>query len=465
VETNTATGIRVPIGQRIAYFFSDFGHQGVMWNFVNTYIMFFFTDILRIDPAAAGVLLLVVTIFDALNDPIVGWICDRTRSRFGTYTPYIIASAIPMGLLVFLCFVAPDFTGGGRLAYAYIVYTLFTVAGTFSGCAFGALPAVMTDDPNQRVILGTFRDYGANLGGFLLNLVATTLLLHFSSTNGVVSEVITGTGLRTFALLVGCWVCVCLLICGFGCKERIKPADEPMNLGKSLKSLAHNRPAICLILMVVCINCFLAFKASLTVYYCENYLGDMSHMTWIMTLMFTTPLVGLLFVPTVVKHIGKKRMFLLSGIFAILSGVFLLLAQKNIVLIYIASLFCGLVVSGVFATIWGTMPDCADYGEWKTGVYCPGVLTAMATFATKLGSAIAQYGVSLVLSLTGYNPELPVQSAQTVNAIYWSTGIVPIILGVLALICVIPYNLTPERLDEVHAALNERRALHEAKGE
>lgn len=338
--------IKVPIKERIGYFFSDFGHQGVMWNFMNTYIMFFFTDILGISAAAAGVLLLIVTIFDALNDPLIGWICDRTRTKWGSYKPYIIVSAIPMGLLTFLCFVAPDFTGGGKLAYAYIVYTLFTVAGTFSGCAFGALPATMTNDPQQRVVLGTFRDYGANFGGWLLNLVATTLLLHFSKS----ADVINGTGLRTMGFLVGCWVAVCLLICGFVCKERIKPDVAPANLGASFKSLIHNRPAICLILMVVCINCFLAFKGSLTVYYCEHYLQDMTLMTPIMTLQFTTPLIGLLFVPKVVSLLGKKKMFILSGVFAVLSGVLLLIAQRNIVLICIAALSCGLVVSGVFAT-------------------------------------------------------------------------------------------------------------------
>lgn len=103
------------------------------------------------------------------------------------------------------------------------------------------------------------------------------------------------------------------------------------------------------------------------------------------------------------------------------------------------------------------MPDAADYGDWKTGVYCPGVLTAMATFATKLGSAIAQYGVSLVLSLTGYDPNLTVQSAQTVNAMYWSNGIIPIVLGILAILCVMPYNLDDKLMAEINAELSVRR--------
>jgi Na+/melibiose symporter-like transporter len=251
---------------------------------------------------------------------------------------------------------------------------------------------------------------------------------------------------------------VCLLICGFTCKERIKPADNPVNLGKAFKSLAHNKPAICLILMVVCINCFLAFKGSMTTYYCQYYLGNMTLMTPIMTLQFTTPLIGLLFVPKVVSLLGKKKMFIGSGIFAILSGALLLLARQNIVMICIGSLCCGLVVSGVFATIWGTMPDAADYGEWKTGVYCPGVLTAMATFATKLGSAIAQYGVSWVLTATGYDASLATQNSTCVSAIYASTGIVPIVLGVLALICIMPYDLTDEKVAQINAELDVRRA-------
>lgn len=444
--------IKVPIKSKIAYFFSDFGHQGVMWNFVNTYIMFFFTDILGITPAAAGVLLLVVNIFDGVNDPFIGWICDRTRTRWGSYRPHIIAFAIPMGLMTFLCFVAPDFSGGGKLAYAYLAYTLFTVVGTFTGTGFGALPAVMTDDPQERVVLGTCRDFGANLGGFVMNLVCVSLVLHFSR-----DSVPTEGGLRTVAFLVGCWVAGCLLICGLGCKEKIKPADEPVSLGKSLASIFKNKPAICLILMVTCINAFLSFKGTLSTYYCIDYLGNYELMMPIMTLQFTTPVIGLVFVPKVVSILGKKKMFIASGICAILSGLLLLIAQQNVVMVCIASLCCGLVVTGVFATIWGTMPDAADFGEWKTGVYCPGVITSLAVLATKIGSAIAQWGASLVLTMSGYDASLEIQSAATGNAIYWSVGIVPIILGVIAIICIMPYDLTPERLAKVNAELKERR--------
>lgn len=449
---NNATVIKTPTKAKIAYFFSDFGHQGVMWNFVNTYIMFYFTDILGITPAAAGVLLLVVNIFDGANDPFIGWLCDRTRTKWGSYRPYIIGFAVPMGIMTFLCFVAPDFSSGGKLAYAYVVYTLFTVVGTFTGTGFGALPAVMTTDPQERVILGTCRDFGANLGGFLMNLVCVSLVLHFSK-----DSVPTEGGIRMVAFLVGLWVAGCLIVCGLGCKERIVPADEPASLGKSLGSIFKNKPAICLILMVTCINAFLAFKGTLSTFYCIDYLGDYKLMTPIMTLQFTTPVVGLLFVPKVVSILGKKRMFIFSGICAVLSGLLLLIAQHNIVLVYIASLCCGLVVTGVFATIWGTMPDTADYGEWKTGVYCPGVITSLAVLATKIGSAIAQWGASFVLTISNYDAALEVQSVETANAIYWSVGIVPIILGIIAILCVIPYDLTPEKLAEINAELKERR--------
>lgn len=180
-------------------------------------------------------------------------------------------------------------------------------------------------------------------------------------------------------------------------------------------------------------------------------------MTPVMTLQFTTPLIGLFFVPKIVALIGKKKMFIASGVCAVLSGALLLIAQTNAILVYAASLCCGLVVTGVFATIWGTMPDTADYGEWKTGVYCPGVITSLAVLATKIGSAIAQWGAAMVLTISGYDATLEVQSEMTSNAIYLSVGIVPIILGIVAIICVLPYDLTPEKLAEITAELEERR--------
>ena len=446
------TAIKVPAKSKVAYFFSDFGHQGVMWNFVNTYIMFYFTDLLGISSTAAGVLLLIVNIFDGINDPFIGWLCDRTRTKWGSYRPYVIGFAIPMGICTVLCFLTPDFSGGGKLAYAYVAYTLFTVMSTFTGTGFGALPAVMTDDPQERVVLGTCRDLGANLGGFLMNLVCVSLVLHFSK-----DDVPTEAGIKTVAFLVGCWIIGCLLVCGLGCKEKIVPADEPVSLWKSLGAIFKNKPAICLILMVMCINAFLGFKGTLSTYYCIDYLGSYKYMTPVMTLQFTTPLIGLFFVPKIVALIGKKKMFIASGVCAVLSGALLLIAQTNAILVYAASLCCGLVVTGVFATIWGTMPDTADYGEWKTGVYCPGVITSLAVLATKIGSAIAQWGAAMVLTISGYDATLEVQSEMTSNAIYLSVGIVPIILGIVAIICVLPYDLTPEKLAEITAELEERR--------
>ncbi len=444
---------KLPLRERISYFFSDFGHQGVMWNFMNAYFLYFLTDILEISTGAAGVLILIVTIFDAVNDPLIGWVCDRTKTRFGTYRPYIIGFAIPMGLVTFLCFVAPDFTYGGRLLYAYVIYILFTVVGTFTGCSFGALPAVMTEDSQQRVVLGTFRDFGANFGGFLYNLVAASLLTYFSK-----SAIPNARGYSLFAFCVGCWVAVCLLICGFGCREHVTRTYEKTDLLKSLKSLLKNKPAICLILMVVCINCLLAVRGSLSVYYCIHYLGNYSLITPIMTLMFTTPVVGLFFVPKVVSLIGKKNMFYFSAVCGLLSAVLMLIAHRNLPLIYVASLLNGLTVTGVFATIWGTMPDCADYGEWKTGVFAPGVITAMATFATKVGSGLANFIVSRVLTFTGYDAALEVQSEFTINGLYWCACLAPAILSVLAILCIIPFDLTPEKMDKIHAELAVIRA-------
>jgi len=453
---------KLSIRERLAYMCGDLAHMGLMSNFINNYLLFFFTNALGLTAAAGGALILIVTLCDAVLSPLYGWLVDRTRTKLGTYRPYLFAVAVPMGLTMFLCFLAPDFTGGGKLAYAYVVYALYSIVNSFGCTAYGGIAAVMTDNPHEHDILGSAREYGTNIGGVVLSLVAMPLMLVFSRTFNtdlgariISNEGLTDAGMRTMALLVACFTAVCMLLCAAGCRERIAPKSEPVKFGPSLKSVVHNWPILCLALIVMCINALLTFKASMTAYFCEYYLLDISKIAIIMAMMFVGPLIGLAFVPKMVLLFKSKGVFLISGALSIVAGAVQLLAGTNVILLCLASLLCGFVCAFAFATLWGCVPDCAIYGQWKTGVYCPGMLVSTMNFTLKIATALAQFGVSMVLSATGFNAELAVQAPRTVHAIWLMTGLVPILLGTIAIVLALCYTLSRER---VHALENELAA-------
>lgn len=444
--------MKLSLRERLCYGCGDLGSQ-FAYNLVTTYLLIFFTDILGLSTVAAGTVFLVAMIFDAVNDPIMGSIADHTKTKLGSYRPFMLAAAIPYGIFLALCFVAPDFSYTGKLIWAYVIYLLYTVMGTIFQMPYGSLSNVMTTDRKERVLLGTFRDWGANLAGFLLNMFAVTIISNCSAERGAMD----GRGYLAIGVIMGVCTIVFTLIAGLGTKERIRPPKNTAKFSQCFKSLGKNRPALCILFMVFFINLFVAFRSSFTPYYALYYLGNEGMIPWILTTMCTLPLLGLLFVPKLTAVLGSKKMFIISGACAILSGIFALIARQNFALNIISAIFGGLTLSGVFANIWGSMPGAADYGEWKTGVRAPGLIYGLATFAIKLAVAFATYGIGWLLAGAGYDAALAVQSASTSNTIYLFNGIMPIIFGIIGIIAILPYDLTDEKLEEIRVDLETRR--------
>ena len=140
-----------------------------------------------------------------------------------------------------------------------------------------------------------------------------------------------------------------------------------------------------------------------------------------------------------------------------LSGVFSLIAKTNSVLIVVSAVFSGLTMSGIYANIWGNMPNAADYGEWKTGVRAPGVIYSLGTFSIKLAGAFASYGVSWVLALNGYDAALEIQPDAVNNAMYMTNGIVPIVCGIIAIVIIYFYKLDNNKMEQIRVDLAARR--------
>lgn len=448
--------MKLTIRERLCYGCGDLGSQ-FAYNLVTTYLMIFFTDILGLSSVAAGTIFLIATAFDAINDPVMGSIADHTKTKHGSYRPFMMAAAIPYGIFLALCFVAPDWSYGGKLAWAYAVYLLYVVFSTMFQMPYGSLSNVMTDDIKERTILGAFRDWGANLAGFLLNLFAVTIITRCSVSDQSMDK----RGYLTLGIVIAVCCIFFTLVAALGTKERIRPPKNTAKFSESLKSIGQNKPALCILFMVFFINSFVAFRSTFTTYYAIYYLGSENMIPLILTTMYTLPLLGLLFVPKLIEMIGNKRMFMISGLCAIISGGMSLLAGTNSVLVILSAIFGGLTLSGVFANIWGCMPNVADYGQWKTGIRAPGLIYGLATFAIKLAVALSAYLVGWLLDWGGYDGGQAVQATQTVHFIYLANGILPIVFGLVGIVMILPYDLTNEKMREIKEEMTAGRTLTE----
>ncbi|MBK9508316.1 MAG: MFS transporter [Cytophagaceae bacterium] len=168
--------------EKIGYALGD-GAANIAWRGVSTFLFIFYTDVFGLNPAAVGLLFLIARFGDGVSDVIMGIICDRTNTKYGKFRPWILWSAIPLGIILSLLFMSPDFSQTGKLVYAYVVYNLFTLIYTANNIPYGALMAVMTGDDKERTSLGSFRMVGAFVGGMLVQGALLFLVAYYGNIN------------------------------------------------------------------------------------------------------------------------------------------------------------------------------------------------------------------------------------------------------------------------------------------
>lgn len=443
------------------YAFGDLAGQTLI-NFVSTFFLLFCTDYLGIAPKVAGTIFLVARLWDAVNDPMMGTLADHTHTRFGSYRPYIIIGA-PLVLISFIMmFTKPGFDAKGLLIWAYVAYLLYGTCATVTGVPYGVLPNVITLNPRDRQILGVTRDYGANIGGFLVSTFGTMMILHFSGVGD--GKTMTAKGFQTVAIIAAVFAVVCYLVVFFTTKERVAPAKSTVGFFKGIGITFRNRPALCLLLMGFCFNMAIQFKANMTGYYCIQVMGNPKTIGTLLTLVYTLPLIGLLFVPKLMMIISRRAFLSTAGILTAISGVISLIGGASLAAQVISSGVLGLALSCTFALIWSSLPDAIDDGEVKQGVRAPGVTYAAATFMIKAAAGLSSFVAGWILTWIKYDANLPVQTAETLSGISLWYGVYPIIWGVLMFVFSRIYKLDQKTVAENATILAARRGAEHSEG-
>ncbi len=443
------------------YAFGDLAGQTLI-NFVSTFFLLFCTNFLGIAPQTAGTIFLVARIWDALNDPVMGALADRTRTRWGSYRPFLVIGA-PLVFITFLMmFTKPGFDAAGLLIWAYAAYLLYSTCATVTGVPYGVLPNVITLNPRDRQILGVTRDYGANIGGFLVSTFGTAMIVFFSGVGD--GQTMTAHGFQIVAIIAAAFAFVCYLVVFFTTKERVAPPKSQVNFFKGIVITIKNRPALCLLLMGFCFNMAIQFKANMTSYYCIYIMGNTQHIGTFLSVVYTLPLIGLLFVPKLMTIFSRRTFLSMAGIFTVLSGAVSLVSSADyfrgaqLQLQLVSSGLLGIALSCTFALIWSSLPDAIDDGEVRTGARAPGVTYALSTFMIKAAAGLSSFVAGWVLAWVHFDSELSVQSAGTLQGISIWYGVYPIIWGVLMFIFSRIYNLTDKKVKENAAVLSQRRA-------
>ncbi len=437
--------------ERIAYTIGGLGLQTV-YMFITTYFQAFMTDTLGIGAGAAGIILVIARIWDGINDPMCGVLADKTRTRWGSYRPWVVGGVIPAAVFGVLCFFSPNAGVTAKIIYIAIVYICFGMSFTAFDMPFGCLANTMTEDYDERGLLGVLREIGSNAG----QLVAAQV-------GGAILGAICGVGAYTSgaymaaAAVLGAIMVVSLVFCVINCKERVPNQGDPISFKMAFKGLFSNKHALQLGVIVFMFILFLAFHMGWVYYYAVWYLGNPMLIAPLITCVTAPAIVVLFFTAKIMQALGKKNTIILGGAILILAGILFLIGGTSVTMAYAASIVAGIGQSFPLAAVWACIPDAADVGEAATGIRCPGMLFTYTSFMLKVAGALCGGLASLFLVIFGYDGMAAAQTASCVQGIYWVNGLMVAIPGLLIILCTLPYKLDRKAVQEATAKLRAAR--------
>ena len=440
---------------RVSYALGDTGINLYFMSTV-TFLTYFYTEVYGLSAAAVAGLFLFARSIDAVTDPLMGYLADHTRSKWGRFRPYLLFGAIPLGLITVATFTIPDFDDTGKVIWAYVTYTLFGIIYTLVTIPYAGMTSLLTEDYGERATLSTFRMAGAFTGA----LIVVTCMLPLVGFFGGGIEGGFGITMAILALLSTGLIWVCFL----GTKERneLVRDQERVSIENALKVLVNNPPLWIVISLFILGMLAFTFRQTTAPYYIEYFVGRPDLITPFLIVTLCIMFVGLACVPTLVKRLGKQASIQVGAVVAMLGSLGLFFnPPENVVLVFVWGCVMALGGTPIAVLGWAMIPDTVEYAQHKHGIRADGVILSTASFFQKVGKMVAGVAIPAILAFTGYVAH-EVQSAASIQGIIVSVAAVPFVVNLLLLLICMTYKLDAAEHSALVDEIKERFSKSEA---
>lgn len=457
----------------MGYMLGDAGNLFVL-TYVSSFLKVFYSDVLRIPMKTAGRLFLFTRLWDAVNDPLWGAIvAKRSPLKDGKFRPYLKFIAVPLALSELLCFVdVGRFTSNQALLllFAYVTYILFGMLYTGMNVPFGSLASVITDDPDGRTLLSTFRTIGGGIGGAAPLLVAPMIIYtKVDDGGGAFHNEADSNGFFVFALAMAALAAVFYFACYRTTLERVpSPKDAQLDIKRTYAAMFKSKPFIVLALTGILISGQLQF-ASLNQYLYKNYFCNTS-LSILGTIAQYLPMALMIpITPKLVKRFGKKELSAFGAAFSALAAIltYVIKPGPDDARVYIILLFViGFGYSFTSITNWAVVADVIDYQFTVTGIRSESAIYAVYTFCRKIGQTAADSGGLTLLDKIGYKAET-MANAGFVPGV--SEGIlkvctaIPAVTYTLIFLLYVIFPLSKKKLEPVYEYVRSANSSAAAK--
>jgi GPH family glycoside/pentoside/hexuronide:cation symporter len=425
----------------------------------NIFLLYYYTDIFGLSAAAVGTMFLVTKILDAVSDPIMGLIADRTTSRWGKFRPYLLWAAVPYGLCGYAMFANPDLSYIGKLIYAYVTYSLMMLAYTAINVPYSALMGVISPSSIERTKVASYRFFCAFAAGWLVGTFVTPL-------KNILGRGDEALGFQLTMLIFAVISAALFWITFATTKERVTPTLTKSNLKLDLNALLGNGPWRVLFLVGIFTLINIAVRNGTLMYYFKYYVGDDGSRIFLifdktaifMSLGLMTMMIGVALTKTLSVRFEKRQLMISLSLFSAASmAVFFFIPPEQYWLMVAINCLGTLAAGPTPALVWSMYADCADYGEWKSGRRTTALVFSTIQFSHKMGLAVGAGLAGIVLSWFGFVAN-EMQTDTSMLGIRFMFSLFPTAFALLGVIALYFYPIDSKTIAKVERDLSERHA-------
>ena len=451
-------GVRDRVGYMVGNVANDF-----TFILASLYLQVFYTDVLGINATLVGTMFLISRIVDAFTDTAMGRICDRAKAtKNGKFKPWLLRACGPVALASFLMYqtFATGLSMPLRIVYMFVTYLFWgSVCYTCINIPYGSMASVMSNEPDHRASLSTFRGVGSMIPQILVGVVVP-MFLYTTLEDG--TKIANASAFPIVALVTAILAVGCYIACYFMCTERVKVTEESRSVSfkETLKALAGNRALVGISLVFVCYLGAQMLNQTINNYIFKDYFGNTMGLSVMNAAGFVPALVLAPFAVPLARRFGKKELGIFAAALgAVAFGALFLMHTHNMWLYTVINII-GLLGFGLFnLIIWAFVSDVIDDQEVITGKRDDGTIYAVCSFARKLGQAIASALGGWSLGWIGYVEGSMTGQVESVrNGIYNIATLVPLILYVAVGLCLaFIYPLSKKKVNENAETLKLKR--------
>jgi sugar (glycoside-pentoside-hexuronide) transporter len=444
---------KISVTEKVGYSLGDAAANFIFQTML-VFQLAFYTDTFGIAAAAAGTLFLVVRVWDAIFDPLMGVIADRTNTKWGKFRPWVLWTAVPFGIMGFLTFTTPSFGPQGKLAYAYVTYIVLMMVYSANNLPYSALSGVITGDLAERTSLSSYRFVAAMTASLAIQGLALPMVKYFGG----------GDSAKGYQITMGIFsaLAIVFFVITFATtRERVQPDPTQHNsVRRDFADLASNGPWVAMFVLTIVVFITLSMRGGVMLYYFKYFVGREDLFSLFNVFGVGSTILGVLGSTPLAKRYGKRNVFIVGlSLTVVFTAAFVFLPRTAVPVIFATESLRQLAYGFTIPLLWAMMADVADYSEWKNRRRATAIVFSAIVFGLKAGLGFGGAIGGWLLAAYGYVPNVA-QTERALQGIKLTASIFPAITFAIAVVCLFFYKIDKRLEIQITDDLAQRRRMY-----